>query len=114
MVGGVITIAIYIARLIIAKFCSPKSASLKDKSVVAIMAPKGLAAAVLATIPEMMGMPEGSRIKNYTYAVVLFSIILTSALIIMDSKMPVIQKVFSTFFNRGAKDGKKELPHNEQ
>jgi len=44
------------------------------------MVPKGLAAAVLASIPLREGIAGGDIIQNVTYAVVLFSIVLTSLL----------------------------------
>jgi len=83
LVGLIFTAVIYIVRLFVAKFASPKTANLYDKTVISMMTPKGLAAAVLATIPQMAGVPEGPMIKNIAYAVVFFSIVLTSILIIV-------------------------------
>jgi len=99
IVGLAFTGVIYFVRLFVAKSASPKTADLFDKSVISMMTPKGLAAAVLATIPEMAGVPEGTQIKNITYAVVLFSIILTSILIIINDKSDKLQRFYKLFFN---------------
>jgi NhaP-type Na+/H+ or K+/H+ antiporter len=99
IIGLVFTGVIYIVRLFVAKYSSPKTANLFDKSVISMMTPKGLAAAVLATIPEMAGVPEGTQIKNITYAVVLFSIVLTSILVIINNKSNKLQGFYKVFFN---------------
>ncbi len=52
-----------------------------DRTIVAVMLPKGLAAAVLAGLPTQYGMVEGPDIQAITYHVVLYSIILTSVFI---------------------------------
>ena len=96
--GLAFTGVVYAVRLFVAKYASPSSANLLDKSVISMMAPKGLAAAVLATIPEMAGVPEGTMIKNITYAVVFFSILLTSVLIIINDKSNKLQGFYSLFF----------------
>jgi NhaP-type Na+/H+ or K+/H+ antiporter len=96
--GLVFTGVIYVVRLYVAKYASPGNASLFDKSVVSMMTPKGLAAAVLATVPEMVGIPEGTQIKNITYAVLLFSILTTSVLIIINDKSDKLQGFYTMFF----------------
>ena len=98
LAGLIFTGVIYFVRLYVAKFASPKSANLFDKSVISMMTPKGLAAAVLATIPEMGGVPEGTMIKNIAYSVVLFSILLTSILIIINDKSNKLQNFYTLFF----------------
>jgi NhaP-type Na+/H+ or K+/H+ antiporter len=95
--GLIFTAVIYIVRLFIAKFASPKTADLHDKTIISMMTPKGLAAAVLATIPEMAGVPEGTMIKNITYAVVLFSIIVTSFLYIINDNSDTLKKFYKIF-----------------
>jgi NhaP-type Na+/H+ or K+/H+ antiporter len=49
--GLIFTGVIYFIRLFVAKYASPQTSTLFDKSVISMMTPKGLAAAVLATIP---------------------------------------------------------------
>lgn len=100
LIGASFTFILYIIRLFISKYFSPTSASIMDKSIISMISPKGLAAAVLATIPAMVGMPEGNIIKNIVYAVVFFSILLTSVLIIGNNKYEWLRKFYTAFFNK--------------
>lgn len=54
-----------------------------------VMAPKGLAAAVLASVPLEKGMEGGEVIRSFSYFVVLVSIILTAGLIPLMRKSQV-------------------------
>lgn len=63
----------------------------KDFAVMSIMVPKGLAAVVLASIPAQQGIDGGDIIKNITYGVVLFSIVLTSFLVLLMEKTPLVK-----------------------
>ncbi|MCL2682552.1 MAG: cation:proton antiporter [Bacteroidales bacterium] len=111
IIGLIFTAVIYSVRLFIAKYTSPKTANLFDKSVISMMTPKGLAAAVLASIPEMAGIPEGTQIKNITYAVVLFSIVVTSILIIINDKSNKLQGFYKLFFHPKSKHHHKKSTH---
>jgi NhaP-type Na+/H+ or K+/H+ antiporter len=64
----------------------------------AVMAPKGLAAAVLVSLPLQQGVPGGDLIQSSAYAVVLFSIVLTSILVFMQDKT-VLGKFYRTIFS---------------
>ena len=57
--------------------------SLRDAALTSMMAPKGLAAAVLATLPLQYGIAGGDMIRDVTYMVVLVSITLTALLVII-------------------------------
>ena len=54
---------------------------MEDKMFMAGIVPKGLAAAVLATIPIQQGIAGGVVIQNIVFAVILFSITFTSILV---------------------------------
>jgi len=60
-----------------------QSYSLRDTALTSMMAPKGLASAVLATLPLEYGVAGGEVIRDATYMVVLFSITLTALLVII-------------------------------
>jgi potassium/hydrogen antiporter len=62
-----------------------------DASVMAIMIPKGLAAAVLAAIPLQKGVVMGEFIETATYAIILFSIVICSMLVILLERTTVRQ-----------------------
>ena len=57
--GIVAAIAIYVGRIIITKTALVRGFSKLDKKVTSVMIPRGLAAAVLATIPLTMGLQNG-------------------------------------------------------
>ncbi|MDX8385888.1 MAG: cation:proton antiporter [Gallionella sp.] len=74
---------IYAMRLLLTRFiCNDPVFSLRDASVISMMGPKGLASAVLATLPLKYGVPGGEMIRDVTYMVVLISITLTALLVI--------------------------------
>jgi NhaP-type Na+/H+ and K+/H+ antiporter len=54
-----------------------------------MLAPKGLAAAVLASLPLQYGVAEGELIRDTAYMVVLVSISLCAVLIMSYSAQPV-------------------------
>lgn len=54
-----------------------------EAATAAAMTPKGLAAAVVASIPAQMGLPGGQVIQTTVYAVVLFSILAASLLVFL-------------------------------
>jgi NhaP-type Na+/H+ or K+/H+ antiporter len=56
--------------------------SLRDTAITSMLAPKGLAAAVLATLPLQSGVAGGETIRDMTYMVVLVSITLSALLVI--------------------------------
>lgn len=96
--GLIITIILLILRIYIAKYFSPKSSNAYDKSIIALMIPKGLAAAVLASIPEQMGLPQGELIKSIVYATVLFSILVCSISIFVIGRYPKANVLMRIFF----------------
>ncbi|MCX7185211.1 MAG: cation:proton antiporter [Nitrosospira sp.] len=68
--------------------------SLRDAAITSMMAPKGLAAAVLATLPLQYGVVGGEVIRDVTYMVVLVSITLT-ALLVMIYPLHATQKFYA-------------------
>jgi NhaP-type Na+/H+ or K+/H+ antiporter len=74
---------VYAMRLLLTRYlCSDPVFSLRDASVISMMGPKGLASAVLATLPLQYGVPGGEMIRDVTYMVILISITLTALLVI--------------------------------
>lgn len=98
LVGLGITIALLVGRTIIIRFIAPEGSSVFDKTIVAMMIPKGLAAAVLASIPEQMNIAGGTMIKNITYSVIFFSILLVSILILLVEKSHPVQRIYGKIF----------------
>jgi NhaP-type Na+/H+ and K+/H+ antiporter len=74
-----------------------------DASVAAVMVPKGLAAAVLATLPLQAGMENGAVIQEVTYAVILFSIIAATVLTFLIEKSR-LRQLYASLFSRYASE----------
>ena len=82
-------LAVYLARVVIVRFTAPDGTPASDASLMAVMVPKGLAAAVLAGLPTQRGVPEGPLMQQFTYMIVLFSIVLTSLLVPLVQRAPL-------------------------
>jgi NhaP-type Na+/H+ or K+/H+ antiporter len=82
---------IFLRPVSIRLFANKAHWSFKDRAVMAVMAPKGLVPAILATLPIIEGNKIGSQalidkgliIKDFTFAVVLLSIFITAILVIL-------------------------------
>lgn len=99
LMGLAITVVLFAVRILIVKLSVHKekeSILTEDKMFMSGIVPKGLAAAVLATIPVQRGIPGGETIQNVVFAVILFSIIFTSVMV------PVLEKnnAVSRFYKR--------------
>jgi hypothetical protein len=64
-----------------------------------VMIPKGLAAAVLASIPAQAGIIGGELIRDVTYMVILISIVATSVMI------PLLERTRVSDFYEGIVSG---------
>jgi len=76
--GVVAAIAIYIGRILITKTVLVRGFSKLDKKVTSVMIPRGLAAAVLATYPLSMGLPNAEAYPQIIFFVVITSVIITT------------------------------------
>ncbi len=86
LVGIILTVVVFILRILSVRISLKKSVPLLDMSITAVMIPKGLAAVVLATIPLQQEVAGGELIQSVTYGVVLFSIVATSFLVLLIEK----------------------------
>ena len=73
-----ITVAIYLGRMIVAKITLTKRFSLLDRKVTYVMIPRGLAAAVLATYPITMGLPNANAYSEIVFFIIMGSVIITT------------------------------------
>ncbi len=88
----------YAVRALAVRFIAPASVSRHDAGVMAIMAPKGLAAAVLAGVPAQMGLAGGAAIQQFVFGIVLTSIVITSVAVPLLARWPwsrVVDLAFS-------------------
>lgn len=94
---------------------SVKRASRRDAMVCAVIAPKGLAAAVLATLPAQRGLPGGERIATVVAAGVVVSIVASSLLSVFAARprgLLGLRQVFSRYPE--AIDGKAAVESPEE
>lgn len=74
-------VMVYLLRtLLVRRVFASREFHLRDAAYASFLAPKGLAAAVLATVPAQYGVPGADVIRDVTYMVVLVSIV-TSAIL---------------------------------
>lgn len=99
--GLLLTILIFVFRIPIVKLSTRKDSQTYDKIIMSIMVPKGLAAAVLASIPYQMGVEGGEFIRDLTYAVVFVSITLTSILVYLVEKVGWFGGLYGFFHRKG-------------
>jgi len=104
----ILTVLAFALRVPAVKVSVSKSFPVKDISIMAIMVPKGLAAVVLASIPLQQGVIGGELIKNITYGVVLFSIVITALLILLIDKTK-----FSTLYAWFLTPGLPKMPQSK-
>jgi NhaP-type Na+/H+ or K+/H+ antiporter len=91
----VMVLMVYLLRLLLVRHVfAPRDYSLRDASYAAFLAPKGLAAAVLATVPMQHGIAGAEVIRDVTYMVILVSIVLSAVLAAVYPATPV-RKVFA-------------------
>jgi NhaP-type Na+/H+ or K+/H+ antiporter len=91
----IMVLLVYGMRLVLTRFALRGEAyGLRDAAFTSMLAPKGLAAAVLATLPLQYGVAGGEVIRDTTYMVVLVSITLT-ALLVMAYPIPWVRSFYS-------------------
>lgn len=102
LIGLVITIILFLLRIPVVRASMPISKDKQDTvdmMYMSTMIPKGLAAAVLATIPMQQGIPGGELIKNIVFSIILFSIVFTSVLIPLLEKSTATQAFYTNSLN---------------
>jgi NhaP-type Na+/H+ or K+/H+ antiporter len=80
LTGLGLTAALFIVRVPVVRWSLGAKTTRADASLAAVMTPKGLAAAVLASMPLQAGLAGGTVIQDAVYAVILFSIAATTLL----------------------------------
>lgn len=87
LAGLAFTLAVLAVRLPAVRLSlGPAEATRADAAVAAAMGAKGLAAAVVASIPLQMGLPRGGEIRLAVFSVVLFSILVSSLLLFLQER----------------------------
>ena len=76
--GIVATLVIYFGRTFVTKISLTKKFSQLDRKVTSVMIPRGLAAAVLATFPLTLGLPNGEVYPQIVFFIIMASVIITT------------------------------------
>ena len=76
--GVIAALAIYVGRIMITHSVLVRGFSKIDKKVTSVMIPRGLAAAVLATFPLSMGLPNAEAYPQIIFFVIITSVIITT------------------------------------
>ena len=104
LVAIIIVLTVYVMRLTLTRFVFRDAGySLRDTAFTSMLAPKGLAAAVLAALPLQYGVTGGEVIRDTTYMVVLVSITLT-ALLVMLYPLPRVQNIYGRALGKQVDD----------
>jgi NhaP-type Na+/H+ or K+/H+ antiporter len=90
--GAIITGALFLLRIPIVRLAVPRDTLPKDASFMAAMIPKGLGAAVLASLPVQQGVPGGEMIQSIVFSIILCSTLLTTLLTFL------VDKTWVTYF----------------
>ena len=80
MLGAAITGFLFLIRIPVVRISVPRSTSPKDASYMATMIPKGLGAAVLASLPAQQGVEGGEIIQSVVFSIILCSTVGTTIL----------------------------------
>ena len=101
-----VTIAIYATRYlaVMLMFKSSDLTRLEAMTMTA-MGPRGLAAAVLATLPVQAGIAGGEWVQEVCFAVILMTIFMTAFLVILierDATRKIFSKLYLKFPEREA------------
>lgn len=115
LVGFVIAIVLFIIRVPVVRLSVHREKDnlpVEDKIFMSGIVPKGLAAAVLATVPVQRGIEGAETIQNIVFAVILFSIIFTSVLIPVLDKNNAVSRFYKRCFGPKEKSIEEMLDNN--
>ena len=95
--GILITVAVYFGRVIVGRLTLTKRFSRLDRAVTNSMIPRGLAAAVLATYPITLGLPNAEAYPQLIFFIILSSVIIMTAGMGRSKKIPPPESVEGGF-----------------
>lgn len=97
--GVGITALLFLVRIPVVLASADRNAPLFDTAFMSIMIPKGLGAAVLATLPAQRGMPTGPAIQTITFAVIMATTVFCTLLFFILEKRRLLG-FYRLFFGR--------------
>jgi cell volume regulation protein A len=103
LISAGITAVLIVVRLLTVKFVINKKLPVMDKAAISIMIPKGLGAAVVATLPMQQGLPYGDIIQAVGFGIILFSTIYCVILFFL-LKTKISVPLYRMFFGKAPTD----------
>jgi cell volume regulation protein A len=83
-IGLLLGVGAFVARApIVRLLASPSTTSRRDASLMTVLVPKGLASAVMASVPAQAGLPGADIIQGTVYAAIFFSIVTCAVLVVV-------------------------------
>lgn len=86
MLGALITGVLFLVRIPVVRISVSNTTSAKDASYMATIIPKGLGAAVLASLPAQQGVAGGDIIQSVVFSIILCTTVLTTILTFLVEK----------------------------
>ena len=117
LIGFIISVVLFALRILIVKLSfhgKNDELPVDDKIFMSGIVPKGLAAAVLATIPVQLGIAGAEAIQNTVFAVILFSITFTSVLVPILERENAFKRLYKRCFKPKEEPTIEELMDNNQ
>lgn len=113
LAGVTLVLTAFAGRLVMVRLLAPRSFTRRDAMLTTALIPKGLAAAVLASLPLQRGLPDGVVIQDTVYAVIFFSIVGSATLVfLIEAGLldRVAARLFAPFAPAPASAGADERP----
>ena len=102
--GIIATLIIYFGRTILTKISLTNKFSQLDRKVTSVMIPRGLAAAVLATFPLTLGLPNGEAYPQIVFFIIMASVIITTIGLGRAKKIPPPENLEGGFVKKEKED----------
>ena len=102
--GIIATLIIYFGRTILTKISLTNKFSQLDRKVTSVMIPRGLAAAVLATFPLTLGLPNGEAYPQIVFFIIMASVIITTVGLGRAKKIPPPENLEGGFVKKEKED----------
>jgi len=102
--GIIATVVIFFGRTILTKISLTKKFSQLDSKVTSVMIPRGLAAAVLATFPLTLGLPNGEAYPQIVFFIIMASVIITTIGLGRAKKIPPPENLEGGFVKKEKED----------
>ncbi len=102
--GVIATLIIYFGRTILTRISLTKKFSQLDRKVTSVMIPRGLAAAVLATFPLTLGLPNGEAYPQIVFFIIMASVIITTIGLGRAKKIPPPENLEGGFVKKEKED----------